>query len=118
MHADPPPFFPVVLMCAELMCAKLKIANAKTIRYSDPKGAHGERQEGSRATYTCMPGFAKAGNKDSRVCKSGKFDGAQQLCVGEFTFCVWRKSRACWVAHSVLMCVRACVIPLCVAHVS
>ena len=72
------------------MCAKLEIANAKTIRYSDPKGAHGERQEGSRATYTCMPGFAKAGNKASRVCKSGKFDGAQQLCVGEL--CVWRKS--------------------------
>ena len=86
----PPPFSPVVLMCAELMCAKLEIANAKTIRYSDPKGAHGERQEGSRATYTCMPGFAKAGNKDSRVCKSGKFDGAQQLCVGELCVCEGR----------------------------
>ena len=72
------------------MCAKLEIANAKTIKYSDPKGAHGERQEGSRATYTCMPGFAKAGNKAARVCKSGKFDGAQQLCVGEL--CVWRRS--------------------------
>ena len=76
------------VVCAELMCAELEIANAKTIRYSDPKGAHGERQEGSRATYTCMPGFAKAGNKDSRVCKSGKFDGAQQLCDGEFSVCV------------------------------
>ena len=82
LHTDPPPLLCCVV-CAELMCAELEIANAKTIRYSDPKGANGERQEGSRATYTCMPGFAKAGNKGSRVCKSGKFDGAQQLCVGE-----------------------------------
>ena len=85
LHTDPPP--PCCVVCAELMCAKLEIANAKTIRYSDPTGAHGERQGGSRATYTCMPGFAKAGNKGSRVCKSGKFDGAQQLCVGELCVC-------------------------------
>ena len=81
-----PPY--CIVLGAELMCAKLEIANAKTIRYSDPKGPHGEREEGSRATYTCMPGFGKAGNKASRVCKSGKFDGAQQLCVGEFSLCV------------------------------
>ena len=87
------------------MCAKLEIANAKTISYSDPKGAHGERQEGSRATYACMPGFAKAGNKASRVCKSGKFDGAQQLCVGELCVCGGRVvvSRVCWVTHGAFM---------------
>ena len=68
------------------MCAELVIANAEKITYSDPPGpTHGRREEGSIAKYTCLPGFKKAGNSvAARVCKSGKFTGAPQLCVGAF----------------------------------
>ena len=70
---------------AKSICPKLVIANSEKIRYSDPKGPNGIREEGSKATYICMAGFKRAGYKKPRVCKRGKFDGAQQLCVG--TFC-------------------------------
>ena len=65
-------------MYAELMCPELKIANSRKITYSNPK-----REEGSKASYSCNPGFKKGGNKKTRTCKNGKFEGAPQLCVGE-----------------------------------
>ena len=63
-------------------CVELSIANAETISYSRPKDPIGRREENSIAEYTCMDGFKKAGNKATRVCKSGKFAGKEQLCVG------------------------------------
>ena len=74
----------LIVLDAANKCPELSIANAKKITYSDPKGPNGKRDEGSIATYTCKNGFKKAGNKDKRECKKGKFDGAEQLCVGSF----------------------------------
>ena len=73
----------MVTMYAELVCAALKIANARTIAYSKPPGPDGKLEEGSEATYTCNPGFKKSGGA-KRVCRSGKFSGKPQRCVGAF----------------------------------
>ena len=75
-----------------LICPELSIANAKTITYSDPRGPSGRREENSIAKYTCMNGFKKAGNKGTRVCKNGKFNGKEQLCVG---VCYFEKNKEC-----------------------
>ena len=80
----------MVVSRAEATCPQLKIANTEAITYTDPRGVRfDKRQEGSEALYTCKTGFRKAGNTLSRVCKSGKFTGAKQLCVG--ACCVWLK---------------------------
>ena len=70
----------LIALDAATQCAELSIANANKITYS--RGRNGRRNEGSIATYKCKTGFKKAGNKNGRECKSGKFDGAEQLCVG------------------------------------
>ena len=73
-----------IALDAALICPELSIANAKTITYSDPSGPTGKREEGSIATYKCMGAFEKAGNENTRVCRRGEFNGAEQLCVGAF----------------------------------
>ena len=75
----------MVASCAEATCPQLKITNAETITYTDPRDVNFvKRQEGSEALYICKAGFRKAGNTLTRVCKSGKFTGAEQLCVGAY----------------------------------
>ena len=102
-------------MYAELVCAALKIANARTIAYSKPPGPDGKLEEGSEATYTCNPGFKKSGGA-KRVCRSGKFSGKPQRCVG--AFCVEeviRDGRAhCEVtSHTRPLRMHACVCVTC-----
>ena len=83
--SNPRAYVVMIGLDAELMCAELEIENAEKIWYSNPDGPNGRREEGSVAMYSCLPGFHKPQNSvATRVCKSGKFTGAPQLCVGAF----------------------------------